>query len=83
MADTMVVNAAPPEATRNGSGTEAALEHLHLHMRRTHWETKAHSDLGPHLQDALDKLDAEGWRVVTAFTVDRTPEIILQRHVQP
>jgi hypothetical protein len=55
------------------------VEHLHLHMRRTHWETKHHADLGPHLQDALDHLDKEGWEVVTAFTIERTPEIILKR----
>jgi hypothetical protein len=48
-------------------------------MRRTHWETKHHPDLGPHLQDALDKLDDDGWEVVTAYTVGVTPEIILRR----
>ena len=66
-------------ATRRDSTPLVSVEHLHLHMRRTHWETKHHPNLGPHLQDALDKLDEEGWEVVTAFTVDRTPEIILRR----
>jgi hypothetical protein len=68
-------------AIRAGSSVSlvATVEHLHLHMRRTHWETKNHDNLGSHLQEALDHLAAEGWEVVTAFTVDRTPEIILKR----
>ena len=41
-----------------------AVEHLHLHMRRTHWETKYHDNLGSSIQEALDKLSAEGWEVV-------------------
>ena len=56
-----------------------AVEHLHLHMKRTHWETKLHDNLGAHLQDALDALDRDGWEVVTAYTVVSTPEIILKR----
>ena len=56
-----------------------AVEHLHLHMKRTHWETKLHDNLGAHLQDALDALDKDGWEVVTAYTVVSTPEIILKR----
>ena len=56
-----------------------AVEHLHLHMRRTHWETKYHDNLGASLQDAFDILDKEGWEVVTAYCVERTPEIILKR----
>ena len=60
----------------------AAVEHLHLHMRRTHWETKCHENLGAHLQDALDALSNEGWEVVTTFVIDRTPEVILKRDTQ-
>lgn len=60
-----------------------AVEHLHLHMRRTHWETKCHDNLGAHLQDALDNLDREGWEVVAAYCIDRTPEIILKRVTPP
>jgi hypothetical protein len=56
-----------------------AVEHLHLHMRRTHWETKRHPDLGPHLQEALDKLEAEGWEVVCGFAVGQNQELILKR----
>lgn len=56
-----------------------AVEHLHLHMRRTHWETKSHENLGAHLQDALDILEKDDWEVVTAFCMDRTPEVILKR----
>ena len=56
-----------------------AVEHLHLHMRRTHWETKYHDNLGAHLQEAFDALEKEGWEVVTAYCVERTPEIILKR----
>ncbi len=59
-----------------------AVEHLHLHMRRTHWETKNHENLGAHIQDALDILDKEGWEVVTAFNMERCPEIILRREVK-
>ncbi|GEM_PF-3579821 len=59
--------------------TPAAMEHIHLHMKRTHWETKYHTDLGAHLQDALDRLDQEGWEVVAAFCVNATPELILRR----
>jgi len=66
------------EMSRDASSV-STVEHLHLHMRRTHWETKYHEDLGPQWQDALERLDKEGWEVVTAFTVDRTPEIILRR----
>ena len=54
-------------------------EHLHLHLRRTHWETKYHENLGTHLQDALDALDREGWEVVSVFCVGQTPEVILKR----
>ena len=57
----------------------ASVEHLHLHLRRTHWETKNHENLGAHLQDALDTLSEEGWEVVTAFSVGPNPEIILKR----
>ncbi|MEI6431203.1 MAG: hypothetical protein WCP07_03380 [bacterium] len=67
------------DASSDALADNAYKEHLHLHMRRTHWETKHHTDLGPHLQDALDRLDEEGWEVVTAFTIARTPEIILCR----
>ena len=56
-----------------------AVEHLHLHLRRTHWETKSHINLGANLQDALDELDKEGWEVVTVFCIERSPEIILKR----
>lgn len=56
-----------------------AVEHLHLHMRRTHWETKHHENLGAHLQEALDHLDAEGWEVVCAFCTGPAPEFILKR----
>lgn len=61
----------------------ASFEYLHLHMRRTHWETKTHPDLGSHLQDALDKLAEEGWHVVAAYAIDRTPEVILWRITPP
>jgi hypothetical protein len=60
-----------------------AVEHLHLHMRRTHWETKDHLDLGPVLQEALDRLAREDWEVVSVFCVDRTPEAILKRERPP
>lgn len=56
-----------------------AVEHLHLHMRRTHWETKYHDDLGSQLQEALDKLGAEGWEVACAFCANSNPDIILKR----
>ena len=59
-----------------------AVEHLHLHMKRTHWETKEHENLGAHIQEALDVLSKEGWEVVTSYTVNQTPEIILRRHVK-
>ncbi len=55
------------------------IEHLHLHMRRTHWETKYHENLGAHLQDALDILDREGWEVAAAYVINCTPEVILRR----
>lgn len=58
---------------------ETSVEHLHLHMRRTHWETACHDNLGTHLQDALDRLGREGWEVVAAYAIDRTPEVILKR----
>ena len=58
------------------------VEQLHLHMKRTHWETKLHDNLGAHLQDALDILSKDGWEVVAAYTVDRTPEIILRRNIK-
>ena len=58
-----------------------ALEYLHLHLRRTHWETKGHENLGTSLQEALDKLSVEGWEVVTSFvTQGANPEIILRRY---
>lgn len=60
----------------------AAVEHLHLHMRRTHWETKYHENLGANLQEAFDILDKEGWEVVAAYCVERTPEIILRRETK-
>jgi hypothetical protein len=72
--DTMVV-----EMSRDTGNSVSSVEHLYLHMRRTHWETKYHEDLGPHLQDALERLEKEGWEVVTAYAVERTPEIILRR----
>lgn len=56
-----------------------SVEHLHLHMRRTHWETKHHPDLGANLQEALDVLEREGWEVVCAFCAGPSPEIILKR----
>jgi hypothetical protein len=56
-----------------------AVEHLHLHLRRTHWETKCHENLGTQLQEALDALSKEGWEVVTSFVIERTPEVILKR----
>ena len=56
-----------------------AVEHLHLHMRRMHWETKHHDNLGGQLQEALEKLQAEGWEVVTAFCAGSNPDIILKR----
>ena len=58
-------------------------EHLHLHMRRTHWATCRHENLGAHLQDALTALDREGWEVVTAYVVGQTPEVILRRTHRP
>jgi len=69
----------PPSQQPFPGGAPGALEHLHLHLRRTHWETKHHPNLGVHLQDALDLLDGEGWEVVTAFTINISPEIILRR----
>jgi hypothetical protein len=59
--------------------TGGRYEHLHLHLRRTHWETKYHENLGTHLQDALDTLDREGWEVVTAFCMGQATEVILRR----
>ncbi len=56
-----------------------AVEHLHLHLKRTHWETKCHPDLGANLQEALDKLGAEGWEVVCGFAVGPATELILKR----
>ncbi len=58
-------------------------EHLHLHMRRTHWATCHHENLGAHLQDALTALDREGWEVVAAYVVGQTPEVILRRTYRP
>ena len=46
-----------------------AVEHLHLHLRRTHWETKCHPDLGPNLQEALDRLENEGWEVICGWAI--------------
>lgn len=57
----------------------ARMEHIHLHMKRTHWETCHHVNLGAHLQDALTALDAEGWEVVSVFVIGQTPEVILRR----
>ena len=56
-----------------------AVEHLHLHLRRTHWETKCHPDRGPTLHEALDRLEEEGWEVVCGFAVGPTQELILKR----
>lgn len=67
------------DATSNGVSKTPIIEQLHLHMKRTHWETCRHTDLGAHLQDALDILSRDGWEVVAAYVVDRTPEIILRR----
>ncbi len=67
------------DATSNRVSTTPVIEQLHLHMKRTHWETCRHTDLGAHLQDALDALSRDGWEVVAAYAVDRTPEIILRR----
>ncbi|HVK04447.1 MAG TPA: hypothetical protein VM490_13300 [Armatimonadaceae bacterium] len=72
-------------AANNGStmgNEQCAMEHLHLHMKRTHWETKLHDNLGAHLQDALDRLDKEGWEVVNTFVINATPELILRRWVR-
>ncbi len=63
--------------------TASPLEHIHLHMKRTHWETSRHENLGYHLQDALSALDAEGWEVVSVFVIGQTPEVILRRVVRP
>ncbi len=56
-----------------------SVEHLHLHMRRTHWETKYHENLGATLQEALDRLAGEGWEVVCAFSTGPNPDIVLKR----
>lgn len=56
-----------------------AVEHLHLHLRRTHWETKCHPNLGPTLQDALDKLEVEGWEVICGWAIGNSQELILKR----
>ena len=75
----MAVEMAPALGSSLVGSSVSPVEHLHLHMRRTHWETKYHENLGAHLQDALDHLAGEGWEVVTAYTIERTPEIILRR----
>lgn len=59
-----------------------AVEHLHLHMKRTHWETKTHENLGTHLQEALDALSKEGWEVVSSYCIEKTPEVILKRVIE-
>lgn len=64
-------------AVANAAG--APLEHIHLHMKRTHWETCHHDNLGYHLQEALSALDKEGWEVVSVFVIGQTPEVILRR----
>lgn len=57
-----------------------AWEFLHLHLRRTHWETKSHENLGVTLQEALDLLAPEGWEVVCAIGTQQQ-ELILKRPV--
>jgi len=87
MASPMILGAATaiqtPEATRTPEfvteTVRTRVQHLHLHMKRTHWETKHHDNLGAHLQDALDVLDREGWEVAAAYVINCTPEVILRR----
>jgi hypothetical protein len=65
--------------TAGGNAARAPMEHIHLHMKRTHWETCHHDNLGYHLQEALSALDKDGWEVVTVFVIGQTPEVILRR----
>ncbi|MES2463004.1 MAG: hypothetical protein V4671_20660 [Armatimonadota bacterium] len=77
------VISAPRDTSSVANVATAPMEHIHLHMKRTHWETCRHENLGAHLQDALSALDTEGWEVVSVFVIGQTPEVILRRFIRP